>query len=121
MQAPEQDLARRVPVWDAMQMLFMDIDAEDWLLSIADTCVKSGYTLEEIEAILFNEVLPACSANLLAVPGGEWRGFESAQLQAMVLEKHRFGKRKPFLHRRYAADWWQQLAPLITEKLLQES
>jgi hypothetical protein len=119
MKAPEQDLANRMPVWDAMQTLFMDTHPEDWLEHIAGICAESGYTLEELEAILFNEVLPACSANLLALPGGEWRGFEEQALQDLVLDKHRFGKRKPFLHRGYASDWWRELAPMISEKLEQ--
>lgn len=113
MKAPELDLANRVPIWDAMQMLFMDTDPEDWLQHIADVCAASAYSMEELEAILFNEVLPACRSNLFILPGGEWRGFAPEALQQMVLQKHRFGRRKPLLLRHYTAEFWRELKPMI--------
>ncbi len=109
---PEQDVERRMPVWGQLQMLFMDTDPHDFLDEIAEVCARSPYGLDEIEAILFNEVLPACRFNLLSV-AGEWRGIDAGWLKNRILEKHRFGKRRPWLSRRYTTTWWRKLEPRI--------
>jgi hypothetical protein len=113
MQPPQDDLAARTPVWDALQMIFMDTDPGIFLPSMAEVCARSPYTLAEIEAILFHEVLPACRFNLFAGPAPEWAGFATEWLVQRILRKHRFGRRRPLLLRRYTLGYWQKLAPLI--------
>lgn len=114
MLSPEHDLQDRQPVWDAMQILFMDTDPDLFVDSIARTCAASKYSLDELEAILFQEVLPACRFNLFTLPGGEWRGFELEWLTARILEKHRFGKRRPLILRRYTRDHWEKIRGRIS-------
>lgn len=110
---PKDDVAARTPVWDSLQMIFMDTDPAIFLRDMTDACANSPYAIDEIEEILFNEVLPACRFNLFAGPAPEWSGFEAGWLVARVLKAHRFGRRRPIILRRYAMEWWQQLRPLI--------
>ena len=116
MKPPEQDLTDRVPVWDEFHMLFMDTDVTLWHDRIVEVCIKSKYSVDELEAILFNEVLPGLRFNLWLFPAPEWRGFETEWLKQRILNKHRFGKRRPLLGRRYTQRHWRQLRPRIEAK-----
>jgi hypothetical protein len=113
MKHPEADLEARTPVWDALQIIYMDTDPGIFLGSMAEVCGRSPYTLAEIEVILFNEVLPACRFNMFAGPAPAWAGFETSWLVQRVLRNHRFGRRRPLVLRLYTAGWWRRLAPLI--------
>ena len=75
MDAPEQDLKDRRPLWDEFQMFWMDIDPVIFLKSAAQVCARSKYSLSEVEQIFWNEIRPAVRFNLLS-PVGEWAGFE---------------------------------------------
>ena len=116
MEPPENDIDDRTPVWDALQMLFMDTDVALSYDHIVDTCTSSKYSVEEIEAILFNEVMPAVRINMLALPAPEWCGFETEWLRKRILQKHRFGKRRPLWFRRYTNSHWRRLRPRIAER-----
>jgi hypothetical protein len=118
MKHPKDDLEARTPVWDALQMFYMDTDPALFLESAAEVCARSPYSLVEIEAILFNEVLPACRFNLFMLPAPEWAGFATDWLVQRILRKHRFGRRLPLLCRRYTRDWWRRLVPLIEKRRL---
>ena len=56
------ELERRRPVWDALAELFLndsafeDDERADWLLR---KMAESGYTVQELESILVEEVAPA--------------------------------------------------------------
>jgi len=113
---PEIDVEARAPVWDCMQLLYMDTDPNFELDGIAEICARSDYTLGDLEAILFNEVRPAVSSNLFMLPAPEWRGFEIEWLTKRVLKKHRFGKPLPKFFIIYTKEWWNKLAPLIEDK-----
>ncbi|QGX40764.1 DUF7079 family protein [Permianibacter aggregans] len=113
---PEQDLEQRLPVWDALQMLFMDTDVTFEYESITRICAASSYTIAELEAILFNEVLPAVRFNMFLFPAPEWTGFEREWLKNRVLKKHRFGKRKPLLLRWYTHCHWHKLKAMIEQQ-----
>jgi len=65
MLAPEQDETDRRPIWDRLQMFWMDTDPDIFLESVAKTCAQSKYSLSEIEQIFCNEVRPAVEFNLL--------------------------------------------------------
>jgi hypothetical protein len=116
MKHPKDDIPVRTPIWDSLQMLFMDTDADGFLESMTEVCARSPYSIEEIEQILFNEVLPACRLNLFLLPAPEWAGFETGWLVDRVLTKHRFGRRRPIILRRYTAGWWQRLRPMIERR-----
>jgi hypothetical protein len=98
-----------------MQMLFMD--QEEDLGFIAEVCAKSPYTLEELKEILFLEVFPALRFNLLAQPGGEWRGFQMDYVEERILKKHTRGRFfQPLLFRNYVKKTWDKLRSLVEEK-----
>jgi hypothetical protein len=112
---PEEDLAGRRPVWDALQMFWMDTDPELFLEGAAGVCARSPYTIEEIGQIYWNEVCPAVEFNLRSV-AGEWQGFDLEWLTARILERHRFGKAVPRLEsHREAGSWWLRLRDRIVE------
>ena len=113
MQSPENDIDDRTPVWDALQMLYMDTDVTLSYNHIVDTCKSSKYSVDEVEAILFNEIMPAVRFNLLMLTAPEWSGFEVQWLIDRVLKKHRFGKRRPIWSRRYTSSHWKKLRPRI--------
>jgi len=120
MDHPEQDIVDRTPVWDCMQDLFMDTDVSLSYDYIAQRCAESKFSNQELEAILFNEVLPAMKFNMLDFPAPEWAGFKTEWVVKRVLQKHRFGKRKPWLFYRYTNSHWQMILPKI-EKIREET
>ncbi|MEM8816556.1 MAG: hypothetical protein AAGE85_12070 [Pseudomonadota bacterium] len=113
MKPPEQDIEDRAPLWDALQMLFMDTDVTLSYEHIVRTCKSSKYSIDEVEDILFNEVMPAVRFNLLMLPAPEWCGFDVEWLKDRVLKKHRFGRRRPLWFRRYTDGHWKALRRLI--------
>jgi len=58
MKPPEQDLENRKPVWDVMQMIYMDTDVDLELPHMARICAASPYSIENLKDILFKEVFP---------------------------------------------------------------
>lgn len=115
MEAPENDIKDRQPVWDEMQMLFMDIDIDDLLPEIAKVCAESKYRLEELESIFFDEVFPACRFNMWCMPAPEWEGFEINWLTEQILKKQRHGKRRLIVNRKYATIYWEKLKNCMVE------
>jgi len=113
---PEKDIASRSSIWNCMQMLFMDVDPELELESISEVCANSKYSLVELEKILINEVQPSLRSNLLMVTIPEWRGYQIEDLTELILDKHRFGKRKQIFFTRYSQELWGKLEKLISEK-----
>jgi hypothetical protein len=109
MLAPEEDQADRRPIWDELQMFWMDTDPAIFLESAARICANSKYSLPEIEQIFWNEVRPAVRFNLLSVAGA-WTGFETGWLSKRVLSANRYGRRLPigFLHP-HSSFWWKKL------------
>jgi len=110
---PDKDLDDRRPVWDALQMFWMDTDPAIFLETGARVCARSKYSLDEIEQIYWNEVQPAVEFNLKSV-AGEWTGFEIEWLVERILKTHHFGRPLPVLpFDRYASAWWEKLRPEI--------
>lgn len=114
---PADDLDARAPVWDQMQMFWMDIDPAFEIEATARVCAESKYSIEELKQIFLNEVRPAVSFNLYSGPAPEWTGFELKWLSDRVLKTHRFGRRLPFkiLHP-YAYSWWTKLELAIEKQ-----
>lgn len=113
MNTPEKDIKDRTPVWDLMQNIYMDTDVTLSYHAISETCATSKYTLDELEKILFNEVLPALKFNMFVMPAPEWAGFNTEWVVERILKKHRFGKRKPWVLRRYTKGHWVKIRHLI--------
>jgi hypothetical protein len=111
----EQDLPSRQPVWQALQMLFMDTSQSHELPRIAQACAQSPYTVDELRSILFSEVFPACRSNMspLTWPGGEWSGFDRDWLTERILRNHRHGKRPLVMGWLHTAYWWARLKPKV--------
>lgn len=112
---PEQDLADRTPVWDCFQDLYMDTDVRLSYDFIVRICSDSKYSIEELEEILFNEVLPSFRFNMYLIPAPEWAGLETEFVIKRVLSKHRFGKRRPWRLRIYTNKHWKILKSKILE------
>ena len=117
MKPPAEDMDDRARVWDSLQDFWMDTDPSILLPEIARVCAKSKYTLEELEAIFWNEVRPAVSFNMGMLRAPEWAGFEIEWLKKRVLLKSRFGKPLPWkwLHP-YASRWWRRLESEIVQR-----
>ena len=93
----------------------MDTDETLSYNSISEICAKLKYSLDELEKILFNEVLPALRFNMFDLPAPEWMGFQTEWVVKRILKKHRFEKRKPWLLRQHTQDHCAALKPLIEE------
>ena len=78
------DLAQRRPVWAALSDLFLDTDVHLFREYNAQILAASPYSLEELDAILREEVSPACAFNLSLV-AGEWVGFDPGWLEERIL------------------------------------
>ena len=113
---PEADLESRRPVWDVLQMFWMDTDPELFLEVAVRVCAESKYALSEIEAIYWNEVQPAVKFNLDGLdPAPDWAGFELGWLERRILDTHRFGRPLPSrVLRPEDARWWARLAQGIS-------
>ena len=75
MKPASEDVGNRAPVWLALSNLFLDTELEqDSFECIASSLAASPYSIEEIEAILFDEVYPICIWNMRTV-AGEWAGL----------------------------------------------
>lgn len=116
MEHPNNDLTDRMPVWDAMQMLWMDIDPKTFLERTAELCSKSKYSLEELKLIYWNEVRPAVSSNISLSTAPEWTGFKGNYLFERILRKHKYGKSLPafWLHQ-YSNTYWEALKNAIAD------
>ena len=89
MKAATEDISQRRPVWEALSELFLDTELQlDDLQRLGSSLAASPYTLEEIEAILYDEVYPVCIWNLRCV-AGEWAGFNGDALQEAILNNQR--------------------------------
>lgn len=88
MKVAENDLPHRKLVWEALSDLFLDTDTSltrSWRVGIL---ANSPYSIDELEAILVDEVYPVCRANLFSV-AGEWSGFDPGWLESSILRRLR--------------------------------
>jgi hypothetical protein len=70
------NLERRAPVWEALSELFVGKELQDYdYASIAKTLRVSGYSLDEIEKVLREEVAPVFRSNLSALAIPEMEGW----------------------------------------------
>jgi len=74
--ANEEQIAERLPVWEALSEFFLDTQLQPSDYDrIARMLVASRFTENEIEDILIGEVCPVCRSNAVS-PAGEWAGFD---------------------------------------------
>ena len=78
------DLACRRPVWLALSDLFLDTDVQLLRAHNTRSLAGSPYSLDELDAILREEVYPAREFNLAQV-AGEWAGFGADWLERRIL------------------------------------
>jgi hypothetical protein len=88
-QLSEEEIKRRIPVWEAISDLWLDTElGENGVLYIARVLAESGYSLEEIDKIYAEEVAPVVYMNAYSVTG-VWTGFDSVWLKEEILKKTR--------------------------------
>lgn len=89
------NLERRAPVWEALSELFVGKELQDYdYAGIAKTLRLSGYSLEELEKVLREEVAPVFRSNLSALAVPEMEGWGQDTVVKMVrayLERERTG------------------------------
>lgn len=122
MRTPVLDLPRRLPVWVALSDLYLDTELDgSGFRRIADALVQSGYTDEELQAILLEEVHPVCIPNLLSMVG-EWEGFDPEELQRRILANQRRPWKKWFISRvgrSMVQGHWRTVMSLVHEQRAQ--
>lgn len=105
----------RVPIWRALSDLYLDTDVSLFYSHIAETLAASPFSLDELRAILIEDVHPALYANLLIV-AGEWAGFEDEWLLPRIAETRRRPRWRRRLTRVFASavfDDWREVAARI--------
>ncbi len=114
---PELDIEDRKPIWNVMQMVWMDTDIKYEYENIANTCAKSKYSISELEAIYWNEVYPCVRSNLWILIAPEWCGYELEWLAKYIVKKNRFGQKllKPRM-RFYSFGPWEEIRLLVIKK-----
>ena len=81
------EIERRKPIWIALSGLYLDIKLEPAdFASIQILFHQSGYSINEIKQINYNEVAPLLINNFLNV-AGEWSGFNDQWLIKNILKK----------------------------------
>lgn len=81
MQCSEITPDSRLPVWRALSELFLDTEIDEATCNyVARTVLESQLSIQEIEAVLWNEVFPVLHRNLLS-PAGEWAGWSDEWLR----------------------------------------
>lgn len=79
----DSHLQQRRPVWEALSTMYLDTDvslSRAWRVQVLSA---SPYSLEEMDAILREEIHPVCFSNLLQ-PAGEWAGFDPDRLEQAI-------------------------------------
>jgi len=119
------NLERRAPVWEALSELFVGKELQDYdYAGIARTLRQSGYSLEELEKVLREEVAPVFRSNLslLAIPEMEgWTQDTVVKEILAYLERERTGLSRLLSHLVMprtlpdaATKRWQQIRVLLS-------
>ena len=110
----------RKPVWVAFSDLFLDTDVTLIYGDIAQVCADSEYSSAELKEILFEEVAPVVSGNLMSI-AGEWAGFNEDWLVKQITKPKTifsskvfyFLKPRNFGLNRYIRGHWKVIEPQI--------
>ena len=114
----EDEITRKLPVWHALSALFLDTELQrrdyDWM---AATLTASGYALEQLRAILENEVAPAFAFNIFDV-AGEWSPWSEEEVRTIMLRHH--AKPRQWLKedrlKKIVTLQWGELLPLLDRR-----
>ena len=117
MNPPAHEIERRRPVWEALSAVFLDTEIDDaWRAEIVATARASGYSVDELDAILWRELCPVLYVNLLPV-AGEWSGFDMAYVEQQILA-HPAGRLRQWwsyaVSGHTARDEWQRVRDALT-------
>jgi len=109
------DVEERQRVWRALSDLYLDTSYRDSVRVAARELARSPYALDELRAILFDEVHPVLARNL-CVSAGVWDRFDQDWL-AQSIARHRRRARwlrpRGRCQRRYACLLWRLLEPRV--------
>lgn len=114
------EIQKRAPLWQALSILFVDVELKGHDFEhVASVVVESGFSPGDVYRILWAEVFPALAANLESA-AGEWSAFPDAWLQeriTTVLADPTFERRGHGLRNRAArkivADAWSEVCKLL--------
>ena len=113
----KEDLESRKPIWDAMQMVWMDTSVEHELPLIISISANSKYSIEELESIYWNEVQPSVWTNFLIPIASEWAGYDIDWLCDRILKRLEKGKQfKKSRLKPYAFKYWKQIKTGILQE-----
>lgn len=105
----------RVRVWSALSDIFLDVENDaSYYEYAARTILQSGFTREEALSILWHEIYPAMSGNLLPLLGA-WQPWPDEWLKENVKPAP---VRKPpafRLHRKHVQAEWARIAASFPE------
>jgi hypothetical protein len=116
---PADDLARRRPVWEAMSEFFLDTQLESAdHARIAEILMASGYSLNELDYILWREVSPVLWSNLASM-AGIWDGFDMKDVEEQILRRPA-GRLRSWWCRisggRLANEPWQAVRSILAQR-----
>jgi hypothetical protein len=115
-----EQIKLRKPVWVAFSDLFLDTDVTLIYSDIAQVCADSEYSAAELKEILFEEVAPVVSGNLMSI-AGEWAGFNEDWLVKQITKPKTifsskvfyFLKPRNFGLNRYIRGHWKVIEPQV--------
>jgi len=90
-----EQIKLRKPVWVAFSDLFLDTDVTLIYGDIAQVCADSEYSAAELKEILFEEVAPVVSGNLMSI-AGEWAAFNEDWLVKQITKPKTIFRSKVF-------------------------
>lgn len=116
----EKEKERRQAVWMALSEFYLDTElSEGEIYRIAAIFSQSGYTIEELKEINYDEVAPVVSPNLMST-AGVWSGFDEEWLIERVIKRIKNGKPKSLfnkIYRRYIDQMTNRYWKQISERL----
>lgn len=116
---------KRLSVWKALSELFLDTELDQSSYRhIASEIEASGYSIQELEDILWQEVFPALADNLRIV-AGEWAGFSDEWLQERILNVMNGAEKGPGFWglttvkqtRRIVSESWKEVRRCLSGKV----
>ena len=94
-------LARKKPVWVAISKFYLDTElGDDEITDISKTFHQSGYSIEELREINYEEVGPIVSPNLFSI-AGVWTEFDEEWLTEKIIERISKGKSNAIFRKLY--------------------
>lgn len=111
------EFARRKSVWLALSEFYLDTELQPAdFRRIRTVFDQSGYSVQEIRQLDYDEVGPVLYGNLLSM-AGEWAGFDEAALLAALCKRVTKGVK---IRSRFPIRWlWQRGIDYFNEAYFQ--